>query len=153
MALEFSTAGVTLGYCAETTAGTRPTASFTNIPGIKGIPSMNESPNNLQVTDLSDTVRHRYIPGLVAGGDALAFNANLTAAFKTAWEGLMTAYATAKASGKAIWFEVKVPGFFSFYFTGAPVELGMPAMEVDAVLETEAYIVPNTITGWATSST
>ena len=149
MALEFSTAGVLLKYAVETTAGTKPSA-FTTINGIKSIPDFNPTPSNLDCTDLSDTQYKRSIPGLQDPGGALAFKANLTAAFETAWGALVTASETAKGDGKATWFEVYVPGFKGFYFTGIPSALGMPAMEVDSVIEIDAYITPNTIGGWDT---
>lgn len=152
MANELSTAGVTLNYAVETTAGTRPTTGYIKIPGIKGIPDLNPEPNNLEVTDLSDTEWKRYIGGLKDPGGALAFGANLTAAFKTAWETLITAY-EGGAPTKATWFEIKIPGFDSFYFAGIPAALGMSGMEVDAVLEVDAYISPNQIDGWDTAST
>lgn len=46
-----------------------------------------------------------------------------------------------------------VPNFGSFYFAGYPSTLGMTAMDVNAVLEIEAYVTPNQIEGWGTSST
>ncbi len=55
MALELSTAGVLLKYACETTAGTRPTTGYTQIPNIKSIPDFNPEPESLEVTDLSDT--------------------------------------------------------------------------------------------------
>ena len=152
MANELSSAGVLLKYCVETTAGTRPTASYTTIPGIKSIPDFNPEPESLEVTDLSDTTWKRYIAGLKDPGGALAFTANLTSAFKTAWEALVTAYTTGAGTNKATWFEVYVPGFSSFYFAGIPSTLGMKAMEVNSVLEDDVYITPNQIHGWDTSS-
>lgn len=59
MALEISTAGVTLKYAVETTAGTRPTASYVTIPNIKATPDFNPEPSTLEVTDLSDLVWKR----------------------------------------------------------------------------------------------
>lgn len=153
MAQELSTAGVLLKYAVEATAGTRPTTGFTQIPCIKAIPDFNPEPESLEVTDLSDTEWRRYIPGLKDPGGALAFTANLTTQFKTAWETLVTAFETAKAAGKATWFEIMVPNFDSFYFAGYPSTLGMTAMDVNAVLEIEAYVTPNQIEGWGTSST
>ena len=150
---ELSTAGVLLKYAAEATAGTRPVSGFTQIPCIKAIPDFNQEPESLEVTDLSDTTWRRYIPGLRDPGGALAFTANLTTQFKTAWETLVSAYETAFADGKSIWFEIMVPNFGSFYFAGIPTELGMTAMDVNAVLEIEAYVTPNQIEGWGTSST
>lgn len=153
MAQELSTAGVLLKYAVEATAGTRPTAGYTQIPCIKAIPDLNPEPESLEVTDLSDTEWRRYIPGLKDPGGALAFTANLTTQFKTAWEALITAFETAKASGKATWFEIMVPNFGSFYFAGYPSSLGMTAMDVNAVLEIEAYVTPNQLEGWGNSST
>lgn len=153
MALEISTAGILLKYASEATAGTRPTSGYTTVPNIKSIPDLNPAPSNLDCTDLSDTVWKRYIDGLKDPGGALAFGANFTSAFKTAWETLCTAYETASASSKAMWFEIYVPSFGSFYFAGKPSELGLNAAEVDAVFEGSVYIAPNQIVGWDTSST
>lgn len=153
MAQELSTAGVLLKYCVETTAGTRPTVNYTQIPSIKAIPDFNPEPESLEVTDLSDTEWRRYIAGLKDPGGALSFTANLTTAFKTAWETLVSAYTTGLATNKATWFEIMVPDFGSFYFAGIPSNLGMTAMDVNAVLEIEAYVTPNKIHGWDTSST
>ena len=153
MALELSTAGVLLKYACETSAGTRPTTGYTQIPNIKSIPDFNPEPESLEVTDLSDTEWRRYIPGLKDPGGALAFTANLTTGFKTAWSTMMNAVATAASSNKATWFEIMVPNFGSFYFAGIPSNLGMTAMDVNSVLEIEAYITPNKIHGWDTSST
>lgn len=152
MAMELSTAGVLLKYAVEATAGTRPTTGFTTVPGIKAIPDFNPEPESLEVTDLSDTEWRRYIAGLKDPGGALSFTANLTTAFKTAWEALVTAAETATGDSKATWFEIMVPDFGSFYFAGIPSELGMSAMDVNAVLEIEAYVTPNQIEGWGTSS-
>lgn len=152
MALEISTAGVQVKYAVEATAGARPTGGYTLIPNIKATPDFNPEPNNLEVTDLSDLVWKRYIPGLKDPGGALTFTANLTSAFKTAWETLVSAYETAFADNKLTWFEIAVPTVGSFYFAGVPSELGINGAEVDAVMESEVYITPNKIEGWGTSS-
>lgn len=153
MALELSTAGVSLKYCVETTAGTRPTASYTAVPNIKETPDFNPEPSTLEVTDLSDTVWKRYIAGLKDPGGALSFTANLTSAFKTAWETLVSAYETGIASSKATWFEINVPTVGSFYFAGIPSALGINGMSVDEVAEISVYVTPNQIHGWDTAST
>lgn len=153
MAQELSTAGVLLKYAAASSGTTRPTSGYTTIPNIKSIPDFNPEPESLEVTDLSDTEWRRYIAGLKDPGGALAFTANLTTGFKTAWETLVTAYATALAANKSMWFEIYVPTFGSFFFAGIPSPLGMSAMDVNSVLEVDAYITPNIIHGWDTSST
>lgn len=152
MALELSTAGITVSYACEATAGTRPStaSAYTQLPGIKSIPDMNPEPSSLQVTDLSDTQFHRYIKGLMDMGGNLGFNLNLNQANYTAWDGMVTASETAKATGKATWYCVNVPGLTNaFYFAGDPARIGMPSAEVDSVLEATGYIAPNQVAGWA----
>lgn len=152
MALELSSAGITLKYAVESTAGSRPTSGYTTIPNIKSVPDFNAEPSQLEVTDLSDTVWKRYIPGLKDVGGAVAFTANLTASFKTAWNSLVSQATTAKGSNLSTWFEVAIPNFDSFYFSGMPSELGLKGMEVDSVVEADGYITPNSIYGWGTKS-
>ena len=154
MAGEISTAGVLLKYKAESTAGTRPSGTgqvYTTIPNIVSTGELNSEPDNLEVTDLSDTVWRRYIPGLKDPGGAITFTANLTSTFKTAWETLCTAVAGLTA-GKAMWFEIMVPGIGSFYFTGVPDALGINAYDINSVNQIDVHIVPNKIEGWSTSS-
>lgn len=152
MALEFSSAGITVKYAVETTTGSVPTTGFTVIPCIKSTPDFNAEPSNLDVTDLSDKVWKRSIPGLKDVGGALSFTANLTASFKTAWNSCVSAATTGFASGKSTWFEISIPNFDSFYFAGMPSELGVKGFEVDSVAEVDAYVSPTQIKGWATAS-
>ena len=152
MANEISTAGVLLKYKVESTAGTKPTGAYTVIPNIVSTGELNSEPDNLEVTDLSDTVWRRYIPGLKDPGGAITFTANLTSAFRTAWESLVAADSTARASSKATWFEIMVPLVGSFYFTGVPDALGINAYDINSVNQVDVHIVPNTIEGWGTSS-
>ena len=152
MALEFNTIGVKLKYCVETSAGSRPTTNYTEIPDIKSTPAIDINPAKLQVTNLSDPY-HRYIDGVKDVGDSFDFTANLTANLKTKWASCVTAAASAYASGKSTWFEIAIPNFDSFYFAGIPGELGVNEMSVDAVIESTLHIVPNQISGWASKST
>lgn len=153
MALEFSSAGVQIRWASEVSAGTRPTTGYKVIPSIKSSPDFNAEPSQLQVTDFSDKVWHRYIAGLRDTGGAIAFTANMTTSFKNAWASLVSAYTSAFANSKATWFEVAIPNFDSFYFAGQPIELGVKGMDVDSVVEADGYVVPNQIYGWGTSST
>jgi hypothetical protein len=152
MANEISTAGVLLKYKAETTAGTKPTGAYTVIPNIVSTGEINSEPDSLEVTDLADTEWRRYILGLKDPGGAITFTANLTSAFRTAWETLVTAASTALAANKAMWFEIMVPSVGSFYFTGVPDALGINAYDINSVNQVDVHIVPNTIEGWGNSS-
>ena len=152
MALEFNTIGVKLKYACESSAGTRPTTGFKQIPDIKQTPSIDINPNKIQCTNLEDEY-HRFIDGVKSVGDSFDFLANLTADLKTKWASCVSEANTAWASSKATWFEISIPNFDSFYFAGVPIELGVNEMGVDAVIESTLHVVPNQIGGWASAST
>lgn len=153
MGIALSTAGVTVGYAVEATAGTRPTTGYTIIPDIKEVPEMNPEPETLETTTLAETEYKTYIEGLKDLGGALSFLANYTTELETAWGELVEEYQTAKAAGKAVWFEVKHPGLAkSVFFTGQPSAMGLPAMSVGAVLETNLFITPTNAPVWETKT-
>lgn len=143
MAINLSTAGVQLLYAVEETKGTRPTAGYTRIKGIKSTPSLNPSPETLETTTLDETEYKTYIDGLKDLGGALEFTFNLTEELISVWDALMTAYEAAKVEGKATWFTIVIPGLTqSFYFTGNPSAMGLPETAVSSVLEITNYITP-----------
>lgn len=150
MAIDLSTAGILLGYAAETVAGTKPTA-FTKVPGAKSLPDFNPEPSTLETTTLEATEWKTYIDGLKDPGGALGITFNMTDAFHKVWDDIMDAYTAAKASGKSIWWVFYVPGLEkSFFFTGNPSPLGFAGAEVDSVLENTAYVTPTGNIGWGT---
>lgn len=154
MGIALSTAGVTVGYAVEATAGTRPTTGYTVIPDVKEVPEMNPEPETLEATTLAETEYKTYIEGLKDLGGALSFLANYTTELETVWTELVTEYKAAKTSGKAVWFEVKHPQLTkSVFFTGQPSAMGLPGMSVNAILETNLYITPTNAPIWETKST
>ena len=154
MGIALSTAGVTVGYAVEATAGTRPTTGYTVIPDIKEVPEMNPEPETLESTTLAETEYKTYIEGLKDLGGALSFLANFTTELEEVWDELVSEYKTAKAADKSVWFEVKHPGLEkSVFFTGQPSAMGLPAMSVNAILETNLYITPTNAPIWETKTT
>ena len=154
MGIAVSTAGVTFGYAVEKTKGTRPITGFTLIPDIKEIPEMNPEPETLETTVLSETEYKTYIEGLKDLGGALSFLANYTSELETVWATLVEAYKTAATNGLATWFEIQHPKLEkSVFFTGQPSAMGLPAMSVNSVLETNLYITPTNAPAWVTKST
>lgn len=154
MAIELSSAGVSLQYAVETVAGERPTSGYKKITGIKSTPDLNPEASSLDVTDLSDTEWRRYIGGLKDPGGALAFGANNTEDFQNDWADLVDEYNTAKSGGLGMWFAIVVPGLTkSFFMSVEPQPLGLSAIEVDSVLEIEAYASPKKIEGWLSKPT
>lgn len=145
MAINLSTAGIHLYYAVEETGGTRPTtkSSYTDLIGVKSIPSMNPAPETLETTDLNQTEYKTYIDGLKDLGGALEFTFNLTQDLVTMWGELMEAYETAKETNKSTWFLIDIPGLTEgLYFTGNPSNMGIPEAAVSSVLEITNYITP-----------
>lgn len=152
--IQLSTAGVTLHYAAETTAGQRPTSGYSKISEVKSIPELNPEPDNLETTTLEETEWKTYIPGLKDIGGALSFTANLTEKSMEEWESVVEAYNTAAKNNLATWFCIIIPGLTkALYFTGQPSPMGMPGMEVSAVLETNLYITPTGAPQWQAKPT
>lgn len=139
-----STAGMTLQYAVETSAGTRPTTGYIKIPEVKSMPSFNPSPNTIDSTTLEETEYMTYVQGLKDLGGALEYGANLTGDLIDAWDTLMSAYDDAIEEGKQIWFAVVHPKLAdATYFVGTPAPLGLNEASVDSMLETTLYITPN----------
>ena len=153
MALEIASAGASINYAVEETAGTRPTTGYTRIPNVKSIGSLDAEPNTYDVTDLSDLEFKRFIPGLKDIGGDVPLGVNLTQAFLTAWATLVSAADTAAEAGKSMWFEVKIPKLAqSFFFRGVPIAMGLGEITTDSAIENTAHVTPNEIVGWATAS-
>lgn len=154
MGIALNTAGVKIKYAVETTAGTRPTTGYKVLPDIKEVPEMNPEPETLETTTLSETEFKTYVEGLKDLGGALAFLANFTAELETEWDTLVTTYKTSIEQGKQTWFEIEHPKLEkSVFFTGQPSAMGLPAMSVNSVLETNLYITPTNAPTWQTKST
>lgn len=138
-----STAGMSLQYAVEATAGTRPTTGYEIIPEIKSMPSFNPSPNTIESTTLLETECVTYVQGLKDLGGALEYGANLTDDLIDFWNDLMTEHETAVADGKQMWFCVVHPKLSkATYFVGEPAPIGINEASVNAMAETTLYITP-----------
>lgn len=143
MAIDLSTAGITVNYAAETTAGARPTTGYKKVSGIKSIPELNPEPETLESTTLEAIEWKTYIEGLKDLGGALAFTANLTQQLMDDWDEVLDANETAKTAGLRLWVCILIPGLEkAFFFPFTPAKMGMPSAEVNAVLEINLYMTP-----------
>lgn len=153
MALEISTVGAVVKYATETNAGTRPTSGYTTIPDVSSAPDFPMDIDALDASNITDLIT-RYIPGRQDPGSDKEFTLNHTEAVITAWETLVSASATAKASGKATWFEYQYPGATKSYFwKGEPVALGNGGIEQNVVDTIPARVIPAGGNVWANKST
>ena len=154
MSQRYSTAGMYLCYCVETTAGSMPTSGYTQIPEIKTMPSFNPAPETIQSTTLLETEYHTYVEGLKDLGGALEYTANLTADLISIWGSCNSAHDTAAAQDKATWFAVVHPKLDkAVFFQGDPSPLGLNEAAVGEMAETTLYITPNSAPTWATKPT
>lgn len=143
MSQRVSTAGMSLQYAVETTAGVRPTSGYQIIPEIKSMPSFNPSPNTIDSTTLLETEYMTYVKGLKDLGGALEYGANLTDDLIDFWESLLSTYDSAAAEGKSIWCAIVHPKLSkATYFTGDPSPIGLNEASVGGMAETTLYITP-----------
>lgn len=153
MALEITTVGAHVRYAVEATKGTRPTTGYTTLPNIKQAPEISLEVDALDASDISDTIT-RYVAGRQDTGGAKSFTCNHTEAFITAWDAMVSAYETAKSSGKQLWIEYAYPGATkSFFWSGIPLPLGNNGIEDNAVSTIPASIICTGVEGWKTAST
>lgn len=144
MSKRLSTAGMSLQYAVEVSAGTRPTSGYKTIPEIKSMPSFNPAPSTIDSTTLAETEYMTYVKGLKDLGGALEYGANLTEDLIDFWDELMDAYEAASASGLAMWFAVVHPELSkATYYVGEPAPIGFNEATVGAMAETTLYITPN----------
>lgn len=147
---ELSTIGMLLGYGLETVAGTKP-AAFTKFEYGNSLPERNLEPQTIDVTPLSETVSHRFIPGLANDSSPIAIQFNMNDTSQAAWETMVSAYA-GRGAGLSMWFEFYHPDLSDgFFFTGEPVALGFGGADVDSALNVTGYIIPNSIKKWDTA--
>ena len=148
-AIYLSTIGVHFKYAVESSAGTRPTSGYIDLPGVKSIPSLTAAPDTLETTTLNETEYKTFIPGLKDLGGSLDFTFNLSNAIKTAWDTLVTSYTAGIAANKKTWFLVDVPGLTQgLYFPGVPSPMGLPELSVNSVAEVTNTITPTGAPEW-----
>lgn len=141
--IALSTIGVKVSYVVEEVSGTRPEAGYIHIPGIRSTPDFNQSPSTGDGTTFENQVYTTKVPLLRELPDALEFGAVFGQEFADKWDALVSAYETARDAGKSVWFCIDIPDYDqALFFTGEPITMGLPAMEVNSVIECPVYIVP-----------
>ena len=70
----------------------------------------------------------------------------------TEWAAIVSAYETAKASGKRVWFEAYHPSLSeAFYIVGEPNKLGFGGAEVSSAYANTGRVTINKVEGWSAS--
>ena len=151
MASAYSTAGITVSY--GTGASASAVTAWTAVPGVKSIPEYGTDVNTLETTPLSALKNHTYIPGLSSSGGNIGVTVNDYEAFRTAWDGAVTAYAGLTGTNQMYWKFSAPHGstMDAFCFPGQPVPYGFGGADVDEVLENTANIIPEGDFEWVSA--
>lgn len=162
MAGEVSSAGIVIKYCPETTAGTRPTTGYKEkgtgatlkiAEYVTGISGLGAEYDQYDVTPLAETVRHRFIKGLMSNDGNLSLNANINPTSRADWTVIVSEY-EALTGGKSLWWEFTLPGDTqSVFFRGEPCPVNFPDVEAAAAVQGTLQIIENEYGGWAAKST
>lgn len=134
--------GVTVGYGAEETAGTKP-ASLTTLTRINSIGEISIDSEAIDVSALEDYVT-RYKAGRANPSETIDVVVNVTDETTTAWAGVITAY-EALTGGKGMWLEIIVPGLTKAFWIKfqPPKKLPVPAMDQNANITMSISLVVN----------
>lgn len=138
--MDLTTLGVTFGYGIEATSGEKP-AKFTQLKRCSSIGGISLETEQIDVSALEDYIT-QYAAGRQDTGGTweVTFNMNkdVIAAIKKLYEDS----ATAKASGKATWFEVIFPDLEDAFFVIAETGREIPLPEIG---QNEAATIPVTL--------
>ena len=159
MAGEISSAGVQIFYASESALDTCPSTGFKqkatgatlNIADyVTGISGLGADYDMYDVTPLSETMRHRFIKGLQNNDGSVEFNCNINPTSRADWGKIVTEFGNL-TGGKALWFEVVLPGDTDgFFFRGEPLPMRFPDVESGSAVQGAVQIVENKCTGFAT---
>ena len=162
MAGEISTAGITIKYCAESTVGVRPTTGFAakasgatlNINQyVTGVSGLAADYDLYDVTTLSDTLRHRFIKGLMGNDGNISLSCNINPTSRSDWNAIVTEFA-ALSGGLGMWFEFTLAGDTeSFYVRGEPTMMLFPDVETAQAVQGAVSIIESDSAAWAAKST
>lgn len=147
-----STLGVKFFYGVETTSGQKP-SSFTQLTRINSIGGITITSENIDASALEDDVT-KYVAGRGDADGTMAVTINLTPDTITEWETLISAYQTAKASNKSVWFETYSPslgGDAFFVVAEPPLQIPQPETNQNELWTVEMTLTVNDYKGMDTA--
>lgn len=156
-AIYLSTAGMLLGWGVETAGASAgdpnvAPATYTTVQGATSISEISSEKEQIEVTPLSETDYKQYVGGLADPGGTWEIGFNESNALHTEWESIVSAYATAKASGLRMYFTVYHPDMQkAFFLIGEPNALGFGGAEVSSAYSNTGRITINEVLGWNTA--
>lgn len=153
MALEISTVGSTVGYCFETTAGTRPTSGFAILPDVNEAPDFDLSIETIDASNITDKIT-RYVLGRQDPGGDASFTLNHTDNAIDTWDTIVSTADTNYPLGKRLWFAYCFPDASdAFFWAGRPADLGSSGIQQNSLSTIPAHCAVNEVHGWDTKPT
>lgn len=127
--MKLSTLGVTFGYGVETTAGTKPT-TFKQLPECESIGGISLETEQIDVSSLEDYTT-QYVAGRQDTGGTweVTFHMDPDVSVPNIQE-LYQKAATAKTSGKGVWFQVMFPDMEDAFFVIAETGREIPLPDI-----------------------
>lgn len=122
-----STLGITFGYGAEATAGTKPT-SFKQLTRINAIGGINIENEQIDASAIEDFIS-RYTQGRGDTGGSFPVTVNFTPDTLKEWKAVIEAF-KGLSDGKRMWFETIIPGFSDSFFVVAQPPTSIPQPEI-----------------------
>ena len=123
-----TTLGVKVAYGVETTAGEKP-GSFTWLQRCDSIAGIELPSEQIDLSAIED-YQTKYGAGRQDSGGQWALGFNYTEEVETQLTTMISAYNTAKAAGKAMWFEVYHPTMTKGFFVVAEPPQLVPMPEI-----------------------
>lgn len=144
-----STLGITFGYGSEGTAGQKP-ASFTQLDRINSIGGISMDVEKIDASALEDT-QTKYVAGRADTSGTWDVVVNFTDETADEWADVITAYNTASAAGKNLWFEVILPNQSDAFFVIAqpPQQIPMPEIAQNELLTVTISLTVVEYKGWS----
>lgn len=148
-----STVGVVFSYAVETTAGSKPTG-FTKLNRINSIDEFSIDLEQIDSSALEDE-QEKNIAGRDGNPGSRNVTVNLTNETLAEWETLISSFNTAKAAGKATWFQVKTPNLTKaeFFTAEPPKKVPGPGYDQNGLLTTQIPLMVNSYEGFGTAVT
>ena len=145
-----STLGMRFFYGIESTAGAKPDA-FVELSRINNIGGISIDVEQIDASAIIDTTTKNIAGRGDTGGD-FAVTVNVTEDTITEWQTLISAYKTAKADNKQVWFEVYHPDLAKAFFIIAepPQEIPMPEVGQNELLTVDFTLIINDYKGMDT---
>lgn len=145
--------GIKMYYAPETAVDVVPTSGWVEIPDYTQWGEIGSSPDNIEITPVTETSFKRYEQGLMDTG-SVDVTGNWSEAFVDAWEKMRTAADTARADGKVLWFAQDIPNYDkSYVYSGMPSMLRFPELTSNSAVQPSGTITVRMVKGLITKPT